>query len=192
MNLKQLNRILKKTLREDSSQANLIEDIKNGTSQEKNIGDIVLENLDEVSVDDLVNILENYKWYSNNGVHKLFPSGFYWMKRRDESPVSAYPAKLAEAVAKSAESETISDIYNIFYRCHGDLQTWGEAEKVWEEQMMNPNAMIDFLSMCDDEAYYNDIMSTLYDEIPEFAKRLEKKLLQYNKEKVQSFIDKRD
>lgn len=196
MDFRKMDNTIKMALGEDIIEGgDPIIAIKDGSYEGEDIAEIVLENLDEFSVQDLVTILDNYDWYSHNGVYKLFPSGFYWMNRRDESPVSVYPAKLAEAVAKCKNKEVITDIYNIFYRCRGDLNTWGEAEKVWENEMFSDTANFDtFLDACDmgDSEYYNQVMGDLYDNIPEFAHKLEEELLQYNKEKVQSFIDERD
>ena len=155
--------------------------IKEGSYDGDDIGDIVLDNLDEFSVDELVNILNNYNWYCHSGVDKLFPSGFLYNDIQGE-----YPVKLAEAVAKCNDKEVITEIYNIFYRCHGDLTTWGNASKVWQKAMLEDTENLDMLiGACDDNEYYKEIMSELIDNMTDFAYELEEKLRERNPEFIE-------
>ena len=136
------------------------------------VGEIVLNNLDDFTEDELVRVLENYKYYINQGGHILFPSS--WQG-------GVYPAKLASALVKSKENESITDVYNIFYREHGDLETWGEAAEIWQRDVLqNFDKTVEFLSWVNDDSEYDYYIGSLISEIekgyPLFAKAVKTKL----------------
>jgi hypothetical protein len=148
--------------------------IKEGTYEGDIVGEIVLNNLDEFTEDELVRVLENYKYYMNQGGHILFPSSY-------EKARGAYPAKLASALIKSKENESITDIYNIFYREHGDLETWGEAAEMWQRDVLqNFDKTIEVFSWVMDDAEYDYYIGSVISEIekgyPLFAKAVKTKL----------------
>lgn len=95
-----LTKLIETQIEEDA-----IEQIKQGIYEGEDISSIILDNLDELSVEELTKILENYTYYSN-GAYNLFPS---------ICQGEVYPIKLAEALAKSSEAESTTGLYNIFY-----------------------------------------------------------------------------
>lgn len=146
--------------------------VKEGTYEGDKVGEIVLNNLDDFTEDELVRVLENYKYYINQGGHILFPSS--WQG-------GVYPAKLASALVKSKENESITDVYNIFYREHGDLETWGEAAEIWQRDVLqNFDKTVEFLSWVNDDSEYDYYIGSLISEIekgyPLFAKAVKTKL----------------
>ena len=146
--------------------------VKEGTYEGDNVGEIVLNNLDEFTEEELVRVLENANYYKHQGGHILFPSS--WQG-------GVYPAKLASALAKSKENESITDIYNIFYRSHGDLKTWGEAAEMWQRDVLqNFDKTLEVFSWVMDDTEYDYYIGSVISEIekgyPLFAKAVKTKL----------------
>lgn len=143
--------------------------IKAGNYTGKDLPNIVLENIDKFTVNDLVEILDNYNYYNKCNGYRLYPSGFhYW---DEEAPVAVYPAKLAEALLKCSASEKVCDLYNIFYRCHGDLYTWGKAAEVWREELeKNPiSREFDYVDDSDDMyGYFNNVLKRYEAKWPKY------------------------
>ena len=50
--------------------------VKEGTYEGDNVGEIVLNNLDEFTEEELVRVLENAAYYKHQGGHRLFPSSW--------------------------------------------------------------------------------------------------------------------
>ena len=175
MLIRKLNEELCKVLSETQIEhVDEVEAIKQGTYEGDRVGEIVLNNIDEFNVDELIAVLENFDYYRHQGGHILFPSSY-------DAAKGPYPAKLAEALAKSKENETITDIYNIFYRSHGDLQTWGEAAEMWQRDVLqNFDKTLDVFSWVSDDSEYDYYIDSLISEIekgyPLFAKAVKTKL----------------
>ena len=150
---------------------NAIQDILQGTYNGKELDQIVLENLDKFSIDQLVEILENYDYYNNCRGWALYPSG--WHRSGNEEP---YPEKLAQALCQSRENECegLSDLFNIYYRDHGDMYTWGEAADIWVENAMNniDSAISDLYDIDDDGEFVKDLIDFLNDSYPRLVNEL--------------------
>lgn len=190
--IKSINEAFKKVLKETQIEEDAIEMIKAGTYEGEDIDKIVLENIDEFSVEDLTKIIENYDWYSHNGVAKLFPSGFHYAEFRGEKPIEKYPAKLAEAIANSKESENITDLFNIFYRQHNDLNTWGDAAQIWMKKVLEePNSeLFDNLGLGDDDIdYVADMLDTIGEYYPKFIMQVLRKLPEVRAEELIELIN---
>lgn len=170
--LSKLNEEVNKFLNE--TQIEYVDDViavKEGSYEGEELDKIVLQNLDEFSEMELIEVLQNYQYYNHNGGNGLFPSGY-------NSENGPYPAKLASALSKSTESEDITDIYNIFYRENGDLETWGEAAEVWQNNLLNSEkslAVVQDVANEDDE-YIKEVIYTIGETYPKFAKELLVKL----------------
>jgi hypothetical protein len=177
-NLNKLTETFNKFLETQIEYADEVAAIKEGTYEGDMVGEIVLNNLDEFTEDELVRVLENYDYYNNQGGHILFPSNY-------EVARGPYPVKLAEALAKSKEAETLTDLFNIFYRHRADLKTWGEAAEVWQvdilENQKATQKLLDEAGISDeeDEHYVYDMIDTIGEAFPLFAKAFEKIFLKY-------------
>ena len=93
--LEDLNKIINETQIEYVDE---IQAIKEGNYEGEELAKIVLDNLDEFSEQELIEILNNRHYYSQCGGSGLFPSKY------DELN-GAYPVKLASALSKSKENE---------------------------------------------------------------------------------------
>ena len=173
-NLNKLTETFNKFLETQIEYVDEVAAIKEGTYEGDIVGEIVLNSLDEFTEDELVRVLENYQYYTNQGGHILFPSSY-------EPARGAYPAKLASALAKSKENESITDIYNIFYRSHGDLETWGEAAEIWKKDVLqNFDKALDLFSWVREDGEAQDYIDSITSEIaagyPLFAKAFKTKM----------------
>ena len=177
MNIKKINEELDKLLETQVEGGNPIIAIKDGSYEGDNIGEVVLNNLEEFTEDDIVNIMNNYQYYNNQGGHILFPSAWNYYHAGE-----VYPVKLAKALLKSQENELegLSDLYNIFYRAHGDLDKFGEAAEVWEDNVKAniKGAVQELRSIDDDGSFAEDIFNELEYNYPELVASLRKEFFQ--------------
>ena len=167
--LEDLNAIINETQIEYVDE---IQAIKEGTYEGEQLAQIVLDNLDEFSEQELIEILNNRHYYSQCGGSGLFPS------RYDESN-GAYPVKLASALSKSKENEDLSDIFNIFYRHNADLDTWNDAALVWQQSILSDfNKFLWNNPYVDDEYenYVVDMLNDIEKAYPKFVADFKNKL----------------
>ena len=167
--LNELNEVLNET------QIEYVDDVvavKEGTYEGEAVAEIVLNNLDQFTEDELVSILNNYEYYTHCGANRLFPS----MYNAENGP---YPVKLAQALSKSKENEDLTDIFNIFYAHHSDLETWNDAAQVWQQSILNNfdefianNPYVD----TDYEDYVTDMLNDIEKAYPEFVEQVKQKL----------------
>lgn len=180
MDFKKLNDTIKVALGEDVDyiepdnnleHINIVQDIKNGTYEGEELDRVVLENFDEFSVEDLAKILDNYKYYTQCGGNGLLPSGWIWSHENE-----TYPKKLAEAICISEQAECagLSDLFNIFYRQHGNMDIWGEAADVWADNVLqNMDAVQRDLKQIDEDgSYTQDVIDELEDKYPALVDQL--------------------
>lgn len=176
MDLKQITETFEKFVETQIEYVDEVVAIKEGTYEGGHVDKLVLANLDDFSEDELIRVLENYDYYNHQDGGKLFPSG--WIVE-----YGPYPAKLASALAKSKENESITDVYNIFYRNHGDLETWGEAGEVWKKDCLENfdkvEKTFEWAALSGEEAadYINDIANGIAVGYPDFAEAIKNKLL---------------
>lgn len=130
MNIKKLNEELRKLNETQIEGDDELTNILNGTwDRSQPIAEVVIPNIDKFSEEDLIQILDK-------GAHidkslSLFPSNF------DIDKFGYYPAKLAAALAKSFDSECLTDIYNVYYKRsrRGDANKWKDAIKAWKRHI---------------------------------------------------------
>ena len=144
--------------------------------------DFVQTHLEELSVEDLTNLLEDYQIKFNFG-NVLFPSNWNY---------GPYPVKLAEALSKSQDNEDITDIYNVYYQNKNEAD-WKDAIKVLQDSILS-----------DLDAYYRDMellldldgdmqyVVELYDEIQDHYPEFVNKLLEKHKEKNDGIAEAMD
>ena len=167
MDVKRINEEIENLLNETQIEyVDEVAAIKEGVYEGDKIAEVVLSNIDEFNENELIEILENYHYYMICGGHALFPSGW-------RSEFGPYPAKLAYALSKSRENEDITDIFNIFYRSHGDLETWNDAALVWQEQILdNFDKFKNSVSNVEEEGYDNyleDMLVDIEEAYPKFV-----------------------
>ena len=170
---------------------NAIEEIKNGTYSGKDIDKIVLTNIDEFSVEDLIKILDNTKWWKQGYTGKLFPSYYHNNTYRStEFPGGVYPAKLAEALAKFKDAECLGDLFNIFYNHQEYRVAWREAKNIWSQYATSPKEIQQ--TMDAGEEWFNELTELLYKNLPKVAAKIERECLKVDPEKVSQWIENRD
>ena len=128
------------------------------------LADIVVPRLNELSIDQLANILEKYGHEDNS----LFPSGW-----RYKGQAELYPRKLALALSKSSCAEDLTDLYNIYYcahRCNPDI--FSEAEDIWQKGALTTDRFTtrDYLDALED--YLDEWLGNLEKHYPEFVEKL--------------------
>lgn len=145
MNIEKLNEELKKLLNEVQTDNNdLLDQVLQHTYDLSGptLAEIIIPNIDKVTVDELIDILNDFHGYINQD-QSLLPSAY------DEN-LGPYPVKLAEAVARFDDRELITDIYNVYYRSKG-IQTFKEAMQVWKNAIkQNPQETINNLKVIGD------------------------------------------
>lgn len=155
----------------------LLTDIVYGRYTGKDLDEIVLSNLDKITVKQLTKILDNYKYYTNCGGNNLFPSN--WEYKYSGKP---YPKKLALAICRSNnegnELEGLSDLFNIFYRYRGNLDIWGEAADVWEDNVLrNISDVKQELNKLDSDGDFTElVIQELEDNYPEICRQLQEEI----------------
>lgn len=152
------------------------------------LAEIIVPNIDDVTVEQLVDILNDYHEYIGYD-QSLLPSGY-------DSSLGPYPAKLAEAVAKYNDREVITDIYNVYYDSK-DEETFREAMKVWENAIMeNPQETLDNLKviggMEDDATQDAKILTALVHNHLKLVDFLLKELYNNDEELADAIKDKMD
>ena len=153
------NNIIRLTLDDILSGKELSEKV-----QREELATIVMDNINDLSHDQLVKILNKYS------DSRLFPS------RWDSEAFGAYPIELAKALSDSNESEDISDIYNVFYKDR-DLSDWKEAIAVWQHSILNNfdahyKQMQEYSMLSEDSDNYVMMLETISDAYPLFIKSL--------------------
>jgi hypothetical protein len=188
MNIKKLNEELDKVLNETIIEGNdELQEVLDGTwtgASGHTLADIILPRIDELSVSQLVSILNNTKMRGND--NSLFPSNWYYKKIGNS--LGTYPAILAKAISMSTWAENIFDLYNIFYRENGDLDTWGGAAETWKRACLdNPSDVSHDLEMAFESAsdldimdpnneYTNELFTTIGKVFPVFIEKLKEEL----------------
>lgn len=164
---------------------NELQNVINGTYEGDMADAVVLENLEEIEMDDLIRILEDYTLY-RQGIHRLYPS--YW-RRNIQQP---YPVKLAQAIASSTENESLSDVYNIFY-CHANVADFKDAMKVWQDDILNnwyvTSDLIGNMTDGGDVSQLADLFSVLQQNCPKFAHQFLNKLEENDEETFDKLMD---
>lgn len=150
----------------------------------------VYPNLDRLSIDELVEILDHC---SDNS---LFPSGFkasykgYWVEKIESKDPSlsatynnlAYPAKLAEALIISKEAETLTDLYNVYY---AGTELSEEAIKVLANDINeNTSDVLDCYYGDIDDIEFINMLEEISDYAPEGVAKIAKYYLDYSKNPV--------
>ena len=128
------------------------------------LADIVVPRLDELSIEQLSDILETYGHEDNS----LFPSGW-----RHKGQTELYPRELALALSKSNCAEDLTDLYNIYYKayaCNPDI--FWQAEDVWQKGALTTDRFTtrDYLDALEDDV--DGWLSNLEKHYPEFVEKL--------------------
>lgn len=139
--------------------------LQDALSEEGDLAHVIYPYLDELTVDELVKIMENHLKIKDLD-HTLYPS--QW----PSEDLGAYPAKLAEALVKTSDNESITDLFNIFY-AHRDLSN--EAVDVFMKDVLeDPKAvtqgMIDRSQEWDPE-YVPDMLNEIAKKYPQFVEQ---------------------
>lgn len=170
MNNKKLNEEIEKILNEEDFESGVgklpekLQALVDGKYDgEEPLAQIVMLDLEDLTVDELVQIMNT----QNDGLNSLYPSGW-------DTELGAYPVKLAEALVKSNGKESLTDIYNIFYR-HEELPE--AVVDVFKKDALDDidNTMIIISGL-----YNTDILTDFLHEIaqgyPEFVEELKTKI----------------
>ena len=129
------------------------------------LADIVVPNIDEFSVDELTQIMNQI---DNGRSHdySLFPSGW------DDDTYGPYPKKLAQALVDTNAEESVFDLYNIFY---GRRLISDDAIKVFKQAVLTTKSQRNLRSLVnlsvDSDDLFN-VLDELFKHWPVFTSKL--------------------
>lgn len=180
MDFKKLREELKQFIETQVEGEDELQEVLTGTwtgESGNTLADVIIPRIEELSVEQLINILNNA--YELEGKkHSLFPSVF------NVDKFGIYPAKLALALSRSKESETLTDIYNVYY-ANRDEDAFKDAIQVWKDYIMsgqdkNLDFMLAPIGNVEDDATQDVLM---FAELYDVHRDLVRFLLNYLKEK---------
>lgn len=126
------------------------------------LANIVVPNIDEFSVDELTQIMNNRRSYD----YSLFPSGW------DSDTYGPYPKKLAQALVDTNAEESVFDLYNIFY---GGRSISEDAIKVFKQAVLATKSQRNLRSLVnltvDSDDLFN-VLNELFKHWPVFTSKL--------------------
>lgn len=169
MDNKQLNEEIKKILNEEDFEVGedklpeklqaLVDGKYDG---EEPLAKIVMSDLDNLTVDEIVNIMNTQedRWNS------LYPSGW-------DIELGEYPVKLAEALVKSNGKESLTDIYNVFYR-HEELPE-AVVDVFKKDALDDIKNTLDIMDDLADAEVLTDFLDEIAKNYPEFVEQLKAK-----------------
>lgn len=130
------------------------------------LASVINNYLEDLTIEDIVRIMENHTKFSNMD-NSLYPSGW------PSESLGAYPGKLAEALVKTRDSESLTDIFNIFY-AQRDLSK--EAVDVFMkdaiEDPMGQTKQIISSCQADDEDLLVDMLEEISQKYPQFIEQM--------------------
>lgn len=162
MDFKQLREELKQFIETQVEGDDELQEVLTGTwtgEKGNTLADVVIPRIDELTIEQLTDIFNN-SYELDGKVHSLFPSGF------DVDKFGTYPAKLASALARSKESENLTDIYNVYY-ANRDEDAFKDAMVVWEDYIMSgqDNKLSNILQAIEDNESDADYDAQMFFEL---------------------------
>lgn len=128
------------------------------------LASVINNHLDDLTIEDIVRIMENHTKF-NMMDNSLYPSEW------PSESLGAYPGKLAEALVKTWDSESLTDIFNIFY-AHRDLSK--EAVDVFMKDAIDDpmGHTKQIISNCQDEDLLVDMLEEISQKYPQFIEQV--------------------
>lgn len=170
MNNKKLNEEIEKILNEEDFEAGVdklpekLQALVDGKYDgEEPLAEIVMLDLEDLTVDELVQIMNT----QHDGWNSLYPSGW-------DIELGEYPVKLAEALVKSNAKESLTDIYNIFYS-HRAL-TEGAIDVLKEDTLNDFDTTMHIVEEVADAEVLDEMLNTIAERYPEFVEQLKTKI----------------
>lgn len=169
MDKKQLNEEIEKILNEEDlgvDEGKLPEKLQalvdGNYDGEEPLARIVMLDLDDLTVDQIVEIMNTQEDRSNS----LYPSGW-------DTELGEYPVKLAEALVKSNAKESLTDIYNVFYR-HEELPE-AVVDVFKKDALDHIDDTLDIMSDLADTEILIEFLDEIAKNYPEFVEQLKAK-----------------
>lgn len=130
---------------------------------EEPLAEIVMLDLEDLTVDELVQIMNT----QHDSWNSLYPSGW-------DIELGEYPAKLAEALVKSNAKESLTDIYNVFYS-HRALAE-GAIDVLKEDTLNDFDTTMHIVEEIADAEVLDEMLNTIAERYPEFVEELKTKI----------------
>ncbi len=134
------------------------------------LASVINNYLEDLTIEDIVRIMENHTKFTNKKDNSLYPS--QW----PSESLGAYPAKLAEALVKTGDSESLTDIFNMFY---ADKDLSEEAVDVFMKDVLDDpkkvtqNMINEYQGY--DEDYIPDMLNEIARNYPQFVEQVKQR-----------------
>lgn len=140
------------------------------------LASVINDHLEDLTIEDIVRIMENHtKFIRRDDSYPRKDNSLYPSQWPSES-LGAYPAKLAQALVKTGDSESLTDIFNIFY---ADKDLSKEAVDVFMKDVLDDPKKVTQNMINEyqryDEDYIPDMLNEIAQTYPQFVEQVKQR-----------------